>query len=177
MGYTHFDKVAGVNGLGVGAAGSEVVVATAAGQLYQSGTALTPTAAQINKAAYATTMLPLGAIAATANFCVFIAPAAGSLNACSIVTKDAIAAHDTNFWTIALTDKGAAGAGTDVIASKTTKVTGGTAFAAYTAWSIGTLSATHKALAGGDVVTLTFTKDASATAFAEAAVMLEFIYS
>lgn len=48
MGYTHFDKVSGINGLGVGAKGSEVVVATATGQLYQSGTAVTSTAAELN---------------------------------------------------------------------------------------------------------------------------------
>ena len=177
MGYTHFDKVSGVTGLGVGAKGSEVVVASSTGRLYQQGTAVTATGAQLNKASYITPMLTLGAIAATTNFCAFIAPAAGSLNSCKIVTKDAITANDTNYWTIALVDKGAAGAGTDKIAEKTTKVTGGTAFAAYTAWDIGTLSATHKVLAAGDVVCLTFTKDASATAFAEAAVMLEFVYT
>jgi len=49
MGYSNFDKVAGENGIGVGANGAEIVVASSAGQLYQSGTALTPTAAEINK--------------------------------------------------------------------------------------------------------------------------------
>ncbi len=49
MGYTHFDKVSGINGIGVGAKGSEVEVANATGQLRQSGTAITASAAELNK--------------------------------------------------------------------------------------------------------------------------------
>ena len=122
-------------------------------------------------------VVPLGAVSTTTNFCVFIAPVAGSLNQCLLVTKDAITASDSNYWTITLTNKGAAGTGTDKIAEKTTKATGGTAFAAYDAWNIGTLSSTYKVLAAGDVVTLTLTITGTATAFAEAAVMLEFLPS
>lgn len=51
MSYTNFDKVAGANGIGVGATGSEVEVANATGQLRQSGTAVTATAAEINNVA------------------------------------------------------------------------------------------------------------------------------
>lgn len=51
MGYTHHDKISGINGLAVGKKDSEIVVASATGQLYQSGTALTPTGAEINKLA------------------------------------------------------------------------------------------------------------------------------
>ena len=190
MGTTHFNNVSGINGLFVGAKDAEIRVAAATGRLSHLGTALTPSATelnkmtgvtlttgQLNKATNLTTVLPLGAVSATASFCVFIAPAAGSLNACQLVTKDAIAANDTDYWTITLTDKGATGVGTDTIATKHTQATGGLGFAAYDAWDIGALSATHKVLAAGDVVVLTLTKAASATAFAEAAVMLEFIYS
>lgn len=49
MSYSHWKKVCGILGLWVGAKGAEVQVASATGGLYQSGTALTPTAAQINK--------------------------------------------------------------------------------------------------------------------------------
>lgn len=122
-------------------------------------------------------VVPLGKVVATANFCVFIAPAAGYLNQCKIVNKNAIAKNDTNYWTVALVDKGAAGAGTDKIAEKTTKATGGTAFAAYTAWDIGALSSTHKVLAAGDVVCLTLTKSNSAGDLEETACMLEFVYT
>ncbi len=121
--------------------------------------------------------VPLGAVAATTSFIAFVAPVAGSLNKCYLVTKDAIAANDTDYWTVSLVDKGAAGAGIDAIATKDTKATGGTAFAAYTAWDIGTLSATHKVLAAGDVVLLTLTKAGAATAFAEAVCVLEFLPS
>jgi len=50
MGYTHFDKVSGNNGLFAGKKGSEVQVASATGQLSQSGVAITKTAVQINDA-------------------------------------------------------------------------------------------------------------------------------
>lgn len=119
--------------------------------------------------------VPLGAVNATTSFIAFIAPTAGSLNKCMLATKDAIAADDTNYWTIALTDKGADGSASNAIASKTTKVTGGTAFVAYDMWDIGALSATHKVLAAGDVVLLTLTKAASATALAEALAVLEWL--
>ena len=48
MSYSHFKKLAGILGLWVGAKGSEVQVADADGHLYQGGTELTPTAAEIN---------------------------------------------------------------------------------------------------------------------------------
>lgn len=48
MAYTHFNKVSGVTGLGVGAKGSEVVVADSSGNLTHGGTALTATAAELN---------------------------------------------------------------------------------------------------------------------------------
>ncbi len=122
-------------------------------------------------------VVPLGTISATASFCVFVAPVAGSLNKAYFVNKTAIAANDTNYWTLALTDKGAAGAGTDTIVTKNTKETGGTAILAYDAYDLGTLSATHKVLAAGDVVLLTVTKAASASNLEEAALMLEFLPS
>lgn len=48
MSYTHNDKVCGTNGLAVGANDSEVVVADSTGVLYQGGTEVTATAAEIN---------------------------------------------------------------------------------------------------------------------------------
>lgn len=49
--YSHFKKLAGVLGLWVGKAGSEVQVADASGNLYHGGTALTATADEINRMA------------------------------------------------------------------------------------------------------------------------------
>ena len=120
-------------------------------------------------------IVPLGAVTATTSQVVFVAPTAGTLNAAKIVTKDAVAANDTNYWTFTLTDKGATGAGTDKIVEKTTKATGGAALVAYKALDLGTLDATHKVLAAGDVVLFTATKAADATALAEAALMMEFL--
>jgi len=48
MGYTHNDKVSGINGLAVGPKGSEIVVASATGALYQQGVVITASAAEIN---------------------------------------------------------------------------------------------------------------------------------
>lgn len=50
MSYTHNDKVCGTNGLAVGANDSEVVVADSTGVLYQGGTEVTATGAEINTA-------------------------------------------------------------------------------------------------------------------------------
>jgi predicted RecA/RadA family phage recombinase len=117
-------------------------------------------------------IVPLGTVSVTTSQVAFVAPTAGSLNAAKIVTKDAVAANDTKYWTFTLTNKGAAGAGTDKIVEMTTEATG---LAAYTALSLGTLSTTHKVLAAGDVVLFTATATGSATNLTEAALMLEFL--
>jgi len=119
--------------------------------------------------------IPLGAISATTTQIVMIARTAGYINKCKLVTRDAITANDSNYWTISLISKGVAGANSDVIATKTTQVTGGAGFAAYTAWDIGTLSATYKVMSADQVVVITLTKTGSATAFAESELMLEFV--
>lgn len=49
MGYTHYDKLSGVNGISVGKKGHEVKVADSAGKLYQSGAALAGTADEISR--------------------------------------------------------------------------------------------------------------------------------
>ena len=51
MGYTHFDQVSGINGVAVGAKGSEVAIASSTGGLSQAGTAINATGAEINNAA------------------------------------------------------------------------------------------------------------------------------
>jgi predicted RecA/RadA family phage recombinase len=120
-------------------------------------------------------IVPLGAVSATTSQVAFVAPTAGSLNAAKIVTKDAVDASDTKYWTFALTNKGAAGADTDKIVEKTTKATGGSGLAAYTPLDLGTLDEDHKVLAAGDVVLFTATATESPTPLTEAALMLEFL--
>ena len=119
-------------------------------------------------------IIPLGAVSATTSQIAFVAPRAGVINSVKLVTKDAVAADDTNYWTFTLTDKGT-GAGIGKIVEKTTKITGGSALVAYVALSLGTPDATHKIMALGDVVLFTATKAASATALAEAALLIEFL--
>lgn len=134
------------------------------------------TAAKLSAAANSRAIIvPLGAVSATTSQVAFVAPTAGSLNAAKIVTKDAVVANDTNYWTFALTNKGAAGADTDKIVEKTTKIDGGSALEAYTPLSLGTLNEAHKVLAAGDVVLFTATATGSATNLTEAALMLEFL--
>ena len=57
MGYTHFDKVSGINGIGVGKKGAEKQIANADGHLYQGETEITATGAEINRAADASTRI------------------------------------------------------------------------------------------------------------------------
>lgn len=49
MGTTHFYKVSGKNGVYVGGVGSEKTIADASGNLYQAGTQITATAAELNQ--------------------------------------------------------------------------------------------------------------------------------
>ena len=49
MGYTHFDKVSGKNGVSVGKKGHEVAVADSTGNLYHGGAAFAGTAAEISR--------------------------------------------------------------------------------------------------------------------------------
>ncbi len=120
-------------------------------------------------------IVPLGTVSATTSQVAFVAPTAGSLNAAKIVTKNAVAASDTDYWTFTLTDLGDDGTGTAKIVEMTTEAADGTGLEAYVALDLGTLNATHKVLAAGDVVLFTATATESPTSLTEAALMLEFL--
>ncbi len=81
--------------------------------------------------------LPTIATAAGTTEVLFIVPFDGTITSVRYVFKDALAAHDTNYAEFAVINKGTNGAGTaNVLAASTggvntTKVTGGTALAAY----------------------------------------------
>lgn len=66
-----------------------------------------------------------------------IVPFSGTLTTVLATFKDALAAHDTNYLTFKIINKGQAGAGTtDLLAvsdANTTKITGGAAISGYTA--------------------------------------------
>lgn len=91
--------------------------------------------------------------------------AASRITNISLVFKDALAASDTNYVKFGLVNKGAAGAGTQTLvditdAANSTKVTGGTALAAYTRRNLTlvTLSGgSERDVTGGDTLLLTIT--------------------
>lgn len=116
----------------------------------------------------------LGSVSATTSQILFTAPTNCVLTNFDMVTKDDITANDTNYWTIALTNKGSDGSGSDTIASLTTEATGGQGFTGYDTWNIGSLDSAYTTFTKGDVVLLTLTKTASATAFAEALACLSY---
>lgn len=111
----------------------------------------------------------LGTISATTSVdkIIGIVPRNGTITAIKLAVNTTVSAHDTNFWTFAVTNR-TSGAGTTVLLTasdaNTTKATGGSALTAYTARSM-TLTGTTADLnvSAGDLITLTATKDASAS--------------
>ena len=87
----------------------------------------------------------------------FMAKFAGILAGATYLGKDVLATSDTNFVTFAITNRGPAGAGSTAMllatAAVTTKVTGGSALAAWTPRALG-LSATpaNLVIAAGDII-------------------------
>jgi len=86
----------------------------------------------------------------------FVAPAACTLTNAYLVPHVAITGADTNTFHVNLQDRGAAGSGTDEIANL--DFVSGTDAAILNNLSFGTLSATHKVLAAGDVVAVQMEK-------------------
>lgn len=77
----------------------------------------------------------LGTVSATSTFSVSMPANVGTIYKATLVPPAAVAASDTDYWTIDVTNKGAGGAGTTKVvdgtsAANTTKATGGTALAA-----------------------------------------------
>jgi hypothetical protein len=109
-----------------------------------------------------------------------IAPnAPGALVAAEIAVHTAITAHDTNFWTFALDNKGPAGTATVAMLAatdaNTTKDTGGSGLSANLKRSLvlhGT--AGQLAIVGGEVLKFTATKAASAADLVQPVIRLIF---
>lgn len=126
--------------------------------------------------------LALGTIATTGATIVTLPVAhAGTLAAVKFCAKDALAAHDSNYLTFAITNKGQSGAGSTAMlsatASGTTKATGGAAIAAYTTRDC-PLHATggNAALASGDCLELSVTATGTlANTVTEAAMRLDYL--
>jgi hypothetical protein len=118
-------------------------------------------------------------VASTSAFSVLVPPGAATLRAVKLSAKTTIATSDTNYWTFALTNKGAAGDGTTPMLAatdaNTTKATGGSALTGYVARSL-TLHGTagNLAVTPGHVLELTMTKTAAAAAIDQPVVELQF---
>jgi len=83
----------------------------------------------------------------------YIAEGRCRVKAASIVVSATVTAHDTNYATLSLQNKGSDGTGTDEIASIQTTITAGTGdIAAFDAESMGAIDENYSALEPGDVV-------------------------
>lgn len=124
----------------------------------------------------ATNLISSGSITAAASFPVWIAPFACTVEQVALVAWDlAIAASDTNYWTVTLR-RTRAGVSTD-IATKTTQATGGEAVASRVSWNFNTItfSVTNKVLQAGDVVALAFTPTGAPANFVKVAATLRYV--
>jgi len=129
-----------------------------------------------NNNALAVPLGTAGAVSATLGLAVVL-PVACTINSIQIVTKDEVTANDTNYWTLIATNKGADGTGIGAVGAKTTKVAGGASMLAYTPWTIGTIDPTAGVFVAGGVLHLALAKSASATALAEASLMIDYLPS
>lgn len=122
-----------------------------------------------------------GAIAATATFLMVAPNVAATLAAANFVNSSAVAQSDTNYWTWAITNLGAAGVGStpmlDTSATNTTKLTGGSALSANVKRTLA-LNGTSGNLNtnANDVLQITITMTGAPTALAEAMLRLDFTF-
>lgn len=129
-------------------------------------------------AAVKTLELPLGTLSATTAF-TLIAPAdAAKVASAVLAVKTTVAANDTNYWTVAIVNKGPAGSGTTAVLAasdaNTTKATGGSGLTGYVGRSL-SLNATeaNRNTAANDVLEVTLTKTASAANLEQTTLKLE----
>ncbi len=127
--------------------------------------------------------LPLGTISATSSFCILAPATSAIITSASFVTKDALAASDTNYFDFGLVNKGAAGSGTTQVVDRTlaansTKLTGGAGITAYVRRAL-SLSGTpaNLATASEDVLEFTITKTGTPTNLTQCTVRLDFAFT
>lgn len=123
----------------------------------------------------------LGTISATSSFRVILPAHVGTIARVSIAVGTTVSANDTNFWTFALVNKEAGGAGTTATLAatdaNTTKATGGSAITADIKRNL-TLHGTAGNLntAAEDVLVFTATKTASAANLVEATLAIDITF-
>jgi hypothetical protein len=120
----------------------------------------------------------LGDVAATADFILPGFEKNITVLAVKVGTGTTVTADDTNYWTISVQDKGAAGTGTDEVMdttsdANTTKATGGQGLTANVFASFAVNSA-NADITAGYALKLTLTKVASATTLDGANVIVQY---
>lgn len=133
------------------------------------------TAAKLSSAAAARAVAAtIGAVTANAEKGIFVAPTGGTITGVQILNSAAIAADATDYWTLQLVNKGAAGAGTDVIAAVDTNTAGDNESLAEFVASELAIDTAKDAVAAGDVLAFKATKAASATSLADAVIVIAY---
>ena len=123
--------------------------------------------------------IPLGTISATTTFPpIVMPPAAGTIVNMRLASKDALAQSDSAYYTFSAVNKGPSGGGSTALLAatdaNTTKLTGGSAIAAYVARQL-TLTGTTANLntAASDAIVFTATKTGSPTNLSDAVLIIE----
>jgi hypothetical protein len=125
--------------------------------------------------------LVVGTLSATGAVLLHAPSFAATLSKLAIAVNTTIAANDTNYWTVAATNKTSSGSGTTAMLAasdaNTTKATGGSGITAYIQRAL-SLTGTSANLdtAAGDIIEVSFTKTASASNLVGLTVLGEFTH-
>jgi hypothetical protein len=167
-----------VDGPGAGTANAAVATTSAAGTVVLTaapGSATAPTVVSSTDPRVTTVNVVLalsssdGSLAETP---IAVPGVAGTISSVKLIAPAAITQSDTNYLTLALKIRDGAGGSSSSVASKSTQVTGGAAFLAFQAVSLGSLSNTTTTATS--VLTFTSTKTSAGQAVA-VPVILEII--
>jgi hypothetical protein len=118
----------------------------------------------------------IGSVTANAEKAVFVAPTDGTITGVQLLNSVAITANSTNYWTFQIVNKGAAGAGTAVVAAiDTNSGDGGDggSLAEFVATDL-TVDTAEADFVAGDVLSFKATKAASATALADTVIVITY---
>jgi len=118
----------------------------------------------------------IGAVTADAEKAVFVAPTDGTITGVQLLNSTAITANSTNYWTFQIVNKGAAGAGTAVVAAIDTNSGeggDGESLAEFVATDL-TVDAGEADFEAGDVLSFKAIKAASATALADTVIVITY---
>ena len=118
----------------------------------------------------------IGAVTTDAEKAVFVAPTDGTITGVQLLNSTAITANSTNYWTFQIVNKGADGAGTDVVAAIDTNSGeggDGESLAEFVATDL-TVDAGEADFEAGDVLSFKAIKTAGATALADTVIVITY---